>query len=271
MTESAIQLGAGRPELWARQEGSGPDVVLISGLGDDLHVWDPVFAKFAESRRVTAFDNRGVGHSPIGHWEVSIAAFADDTAALMRALGIERADVVGSSMGGLISQELAMAEPDAVATLALVGTFGELDQHLERAVRHLRRLMELIEDPVELFDAISIWAYSGKAFEEGTVAELFEAALASEVPEQTFEDFSRSADAALAHDPGTRLAEIVAPTVVLTGSEDRLCPPRIGRRLAELIPGSDLQILEDRAHQPFQEVPDEFVALLNAFWAANGR
>jgi pimeloyl-ACP methyl ester carboxylesterase len=270
-TTRAVDLGAGRPELWVRQEGSGPDVILISGIGDDLHVWDPVFDALAENRRVTAFDNRGVGRSVVGEWAISMEAFAEDTLGLMRALGIERADIVGSSMGGVIAQELALTAPAAVASLALVGTFGEPDQHLTHAVKNIRRLLELIDDPVELFDAIAIWAYSGRAFEEGIVGELFKAESASDSPEQSFEDFSRTADAILAHELGPRLAEIVAPTIVVVGSEDRLCPPRLARRLAELIPGSDLKVLDDRAHQPFQEVPEEFAALLNSFWEGIGR
>lgn len=268
MSGRAVEVGPDGRTLWARQQGSGPDVVLIAGIGDDHGVWDPVFDRLARGHRVTAFDNRGVGRSAIGAEQVRIAAMAADALALMGALGIERAHLVGSSMGGAIAQELALTAPEGVASLALVGTWGERDEHLSRAIRHIGRLLGTIEDPVEAFDAVALWAYSGQAHADGTVDRLLEAALASDSPEQSLEDFERTTEALVEHDLGTRLEAIVAPTLVVVGSEDRLCPPRLGTRLAELIPGSRLQVLPDRSHQPFQEDPDGFVDLVEDFWAS---
>lgn len=267
MSGRQVSLRPDGRELWIRQEGSGPDVVLIAGIGDDHGVWDGVFELLARRHRVTAFDNRGVGRSAIGPEPVTIAAMAADTIGLLAALEIERAHLVGSSMGGAIAQEVALADADAVSSLALVGTWGERDEHLSRAIRHIGRLLGLIEDPVEAFDAISLWAYSGQAHADGTVARLLEAALASDAPEQSLDDFERTVDALVAHDPGIRLAGIAEPTMVVVGSEDRLCPPRLGRRLAELIPDSRLEVLPDRSHQPFQEDPEAFVDLLERFFS----
>ena len=61
----AVEIADGR-ELWTRHSGSGRDVVLIAGIGDDHHVWDPIFEALSRHRRVTAFDNRGVGRSAMG-------------------------------------------------------------------------------------------------------------------------------------------------------------------------------------------------------------
>ncbi len=266
MIGGAVEVGPHGRTLWARQEGSGPDVVLIAGIGDDHHVWDPVFDQLARYHRVTAFDNRGVGRSPLGEEPVTIPAMTADAVGLMGALGVERAHVVGSSMGGAIAQELALTAPEAVASLVLVGTWGERDEHLSRAIRHIGYLLGTIEDPAEAFDAVALWAYSGQAHADGTVARLLDAALASDSPDQSLEDFERTTEALVEHDPGARLGEIVAPTLVLVGSEDRLCPPRLGTRLAELIPGSRLQVVPDRSHQPFQEDPDRFAELVEDFW-----
>jgi pimeloyl-ACP methyl ester carboxylesterase len=267
VTGRPVQVGPDRRELWARHDGSGPDVVLIAGIGDDHGVWDAVFDPLARRHQVTAFDNRGVGRSAFDVEPVSIEAMAADALALMRALGIERAHLVGSSMGAAIAQEAALAAPEVVASLALVGAWGERDEHLSRAIRHIGRLLGLLEDPVEAFDAVALWAYSGQAHADETVGGLLQAALVSDAPEQSLADFERTAMALVEHDPGERLAAIGAPTLVVTGSEDRLCPPRLGRRLADLIPDGRLEILVDRGHQPFQEVPGEFVDLLEEFWA----
>lgn len=258
--------GDGR-ELWARQDGSGPDVVLIAGIGDDHGVWDAVFDLLARRHRVTAFDNPGVGRSAIGEESLTIGTMAEDTVGLMSGLGIERAHIVGSSMGGAIAQELGLIAPGSVLSLALVGAWGEHDEHLSRAVTHNGRLFGLIEDPVEAFNAAALWVYSGQAHADGTVERLLAAALASDSPEQSLEAFERTAEALVGHDLGTRLVGIVAPTMVVVGSEDRLCPPRLGRRLAELIPDSRLEVLPDCGHQPFQEDPEGFVRLLEEFWA----
>lgn len=266
MSGGAVEIGSDGRTLWARQEGSGPDVVLIAGIGDDHGVWDPVFDQLARRHRVTAFDNRGVGRSAIGEGPITIEAMAADVLGLMGALEIERAHLVGSSMGGAIAQDLALTAPEAVASLVLVGTWGERDEHLSRAISHIGHLLGTIEDPVEAFDAVALWAYSGQAHADGTVGRLLDAALASDSPDQSLEDFERTAEALVGHDPGTRLEGIVAPTRVMVGSEDRLCPPRLGRRLAELIPGSSLQVLPDRSHQPFQEDPDRFTELVEDFW-----
>jgi len=266
MTGDAVEVARDGRELWARQEGKGADVVLIAGIGDDHRVWGPVFDPLARYHRVTAFDNRGVGRSAIGEEPVTIAAMAADMLGLMESLGIERAHLVGSSLGGAIAQEVALTAPEAVASLVLVGAWGERDEHLTRAIRHIGYLLGTIEDPILAFEAVALWAYSGQAHADGTVARLLEAALASDSPDQSLEDFERTTEALVEHDLGTRLAGIVAPTMVMVGSEDRLCPPRLGTRLAELIPGSRLQVLPDRSHQPFQEDPDRFIELVEDFW-----
>ncbi|MBS1862224.1 MAG: alpha/beta fold hydrolase [Actinobacteria bacterium] len=253
-------------DIWARQAGEGEDVLLVSGLGDDHAVWGEAFDLLAASHRVVSFDNRGIGRSPLGPEDFTLAEMARDALDVIDAMGVETAHVVGSSMGGAISQELVLMEPERVRTLALVGTWGRYDEHLARLLRHHAELPRLIEDPRHLQEAICLWVYSGAAHMDGTVEALIEAALADEGPGQTEEAFARTAEVAIGHDPGERLRAIDVPTLVAVGEEDRIVPLRLSRGLVDLISGSRLEVLPERGHQPFQEDAAGFVEMLRRFW-----
>lgn len=256
--------------IWARQAGAGDDVLLISGLGDDHAVWGDAFELLAGGHRVISFDNRGIGGSPLAPGDFTLADMAADALGVLDAFGVERAAVVGSSMGGAISQELTLAAPERVRSLALIGTWGRSDEHLARLLRHHAELPRLIEDPRALQEAVCLWVYSGAAHMDGTVEELIEAALAAPGPGQTEEAFARTAEVAIAHDAGERLGAIAVPTLIAVGEEDRICPRRLSRDLLELIPAAEFETLPDRGHQPFQEDAAEFVALLERFWDGLG-
>src|SRR6476620_1844552 len=97
--------------LHVSQQGTGEDVLLLCGLGDDVAAWDGQTPVFAERYRVTAIDNRGVGQSSLPDGEFTMRDLAADAAGVCDALGISGAHVMGFSMGGAIAQELALARP----------------------------------------------------------------------------------------------------------------------------------------------------------------
>ena len=255
-----------RGAFWVGQEGAGPDVVLIAGLGDTHDIWDDVTPLLRDAFRVTCFDNRGVGRTPLGSADTSVAGFAEDTLAMMRAVGIDRAHIVGSSMGGAIAQELALAETCRATSLTLAGTWARPDEYLSRLLRHMVRLQMLVEDSRELMEANCLWVYSSQAHADGTVQRLVRAMNASSSPRQPQAVFARTAEAAIRHDAADRLESIDSPTLVLVGGEDRICPLRLSRELNRLIVGSHLQVMEGRGHQPFQEDPGGFVSVVREFW-----
>ncbi len=252
-------------QLWVGQLGDGPDVVLISGLGDTHEIWADVAPPLADRHRLTMFDNRGVGRSSRGTDQLSVRAFAQDTLALMDAKGVARAHLIGSSMGGAIAQEVALADPSRVASLVLAGTWARPDEHLSRLLRHMSRLGVLLDDP-ERTQAICLWAYSGKAHADGTVDRLITLMESSTSPPQSPEIFAETAEAAIAHDAADRLGSLRCPTLVLVGGEDRICPLRLAEELVDLIPDSRLYVMTARGHQPFQEDPVEFVGAVRGFW-----
>ena len=105
--------------------GAGEPVVLIGGLGSDAYLWTRQIPALAQGFQVIAFDNRGAGASDKPDEPYTIPMFAADTAGLLDALGIEKAHIVGASMGGFIAQEFALTYPQRVNRLVLACThFG---------------------------------------------------------------------------------------------------------------------------------------------------
>jgi pimeloyl-ACP methyl ester carboxylesterase len=107
--------------------------------------------------------------------------------------------------------------------------------------------------------------YTARAHNDGTVDEFIEEVLAFPHKQAT-EDLQRYLDAFAYHDTTDRLPQVTAPTLVLAGGRDSTTRPELCRAVAELIPGAQFEVMEEEAHQPFQEVPDEWNARVDAFW-----
>jgi pimeloyl-ACP methyl ester carboxylesterase len=264
MTTSA-PITAGALDLWVERRGEGPDVLLIAGLGDPAEAWQPQLDGLADRYRVTAFDNRGVGRTPPPTGALTVAAMADDAAALVRALDLPAVHVAGFSMGSLIAQELALRHPGLVRSLVLMSTYARADALLRAQLDLWRWLPAAAPDARAFFGAFFTWVYTARAHADGTVDRLVADALAFP-HQQTVEAFRAQVDACRAHDTADRLARIAAPTLVLAGEHDAIVPPRLGRFVAERIPGARFEVMAGEAHQPFQERPGEFNTRVDAFW-----
>jgi pimeloyl-ACP methyl ester carboxylesterase len=252
-------------DLWAEQEGAGDDVVFISGLADEGACWVDQVAGLNDRYRVTTFDNRGVGRSATPDGEFAIAAFSADTAALMDALEIERAHVVGSSMGGAIAQELALAHPERVRSLVLNGTWCRGDRFLHEIFRNWMWSAEKADSIRDFLVTVNLWCFSPRIWNEGVMDEWVAAAEASPYA-QSVDAFCRSTLALIAHDTADRVCGISAPTLITVGDLDLVLPPRFSQELAERIPNARLVVIPEVGHQPFQEVPADYNVLLADFW-----
>jgi pimeloyl-ACP methyl ester carboxylesterase len=254
-------------DLWVEQEGEGEDVVFISGLADEGACWVDQVAGLRDRYRVTTFDNRGVGRSATPDGEFRIVDFAADTAALLEALGIDRAHVVGSSMGGAIAQELALARPGMLRSLVLNGTWCRGDRFLHEVFRSWIWTARRADSLRDFLVAVNLWCFAPRIWNDGTMDEWLAAAEASPYP-QSVDAFCRSATALLHHDTADRLAAIDIPVVVTVGELDLVLPPRYSRELVERIPGARLEVISEAGHQPFQELPPDYNRLLLEFWAS---
>jgi pimeloyl-ACP methyl ester carboxylesterase len=252
-------------DLWVEQEGAGDDVLFISGLADEGACWVDQVGGLSDRYRVTTFDNRGVGRSATPDGEFAIADFAGDVVALMDTLEIESAHVVGSSMGGAIAQELALAHPERVRSLVLNGTWCRGDRFLHEIFRNWMWSAEKADSIRDFLVTVNLWCFSPRIWNEGVMDEWVAAAEASPYA-QSVDAFCRSTLALIAHDTADRVGGISAPTLITVGDLDLVLPPRFSQELAERIPNARLVVIPDVGHQPFQEVPADYNVLLADFW-----
>lgn len=256
-------------DIWTEQVGSGPDVLLIGGLGDTVESWQFQLDGLADRYRLTAFDNRGAGRTPLPDEQLTVEVMADDAAAVLEGVGIASAHVAGFSGGSIIAQELALRHPDRVRSLVLQSTFARMDAYLRSFVRYVRWLVDVAPDERAFLEAFFLTLYTRRAHDDGTVDRFIEEALAFP-HKQSPADLQRFLDAFTRHEAADRLPQIAAPTLVLAGGRDVQMPPPLGRAVAEAIPGAVFEVWETEAHQPFQEVPERWNARVHAFWQQVG-
>jgi pimeloyl-ACP methyl ester carboxylesterase len=259
-------VNTGAVETYYDRRGAGPEVLMIAGLGDPAEAWQFQLEGLSDGYTVTAFDNRGAGRVPVPDGEpLTLEALADDAAALLRALDVEAAHVMGFSMGSTIAQHLALRNPGLVRSLVLCSTWGRSDNYFKAMADSWRWMIEGAPDERSFYESFFVWVYTARAHDDGTVDQIIEEAMAFQY-QQPPEALQQQIDAFRDHDLMDRLGEISAPTLVVAGTEDLITPPRLGRKVAGAIPGARFELLEGEAHQPFQEVPDRFNALVDEFW-----
>jgi pimeloyl-ACP methyl ester carboxylesterase len=252
-------------EIYVEQVGQGPDVLLIGGLGDTVESWQFQLDGLADRYRLTAFDNRGAGRTAMPEGPLTVEAMADDAAGVLRALDIPSAHVAGFSGGSIIAQELALRHPRLVRSLVLQSTWPAPDRYLRAWGEFVRWLVEAAPSERAFLEGFFLDIYTPRAHNDGTVSRIIEEVLAFPY-KQSPADVQRSLDAFLDHDTSERLPQIDAPTLVLAGGLDPTSRPELCRAVAELIPGARFEVLEEESHQPFQEVPDDWNARVDAFW-----
>lgn len=259
------KLRAGDVDIYVEQVGDGPDVLLLGGLSDPAESWQPQLDGVSDRYRLIALDNRGAGRTPLPEAPLSVPMMADDAAAVLRALDVRAAHVAGFSGGSLIAQELALRHPELVRSLVLMSTFARPDAYLRAAGKFFHWLADTAPSERAMMEAFFLWVYTPRAHENGMVEQIIEDALVFPYP-QSAEAFQAQLEGFMSHDALDRLREIAAPTLVLAGELDILTPPRFGHAVAEAIAGARFEVMPGEAHQPFQEVPDEFNARVDAFW-----
>jgi len=265
--------------IYYESQGEGEPLLLIAGLGATHHLWELQVPSFARWFRVLTFDNRGAGDSDKPPQPYSIALFADDTAALMDALGIERAHVYGQSMGGIIAQEFALRHPQRLRCLVLgCTTFGGPNSVLPspQAAALLsgmpnlgRRSADLAAPAEQAVDRVLELFYSPRYRREH--AEEARRRIQSYFPLRTPPDaYARQLVACLTFDAYDRLPQIAAPTLVINGAGDALIPPENSRIIAQRIPGAELVLFPEAGHLYFHEMPEEADAAVAGFLRRRG-
>lgn len=238
------------------EAGSGDPLVLIMGIGGDLQGWALTAPALAKQFRVITYDNRGAGRTSAPDKPYSIAGMADDLAALLDALKIEKAHILGYSMGGMIAQEFALKYPNRLDKLVLLGTGPALDGHSRTVVKNWVNARRSNMSREQIARNNAPFLYTAELLDD---TERFERAIQNSVSNpyaQQDHAFMRQADAVLSFSTAERLGNIKAETLVVVNKDDILVPPRNGKKLNAGISGSQLLEL-DGAHLGVIEYPNE--------------
>jgi 3-oxoadipate enol-lactonase len=245
--------------------GSGEPVLLVHGLGYARWGWEPVADPLAEEFLVVLFDNRGIGESDVPPGPYAVAELARDACAVLDAAGIERAHVVGTSLGGMVAQEVALSFPERVERLVLACTTPGGAGAYAMPAQTVALMLEAQELPLEQ----ALRRFVKNALSPRTVAghpELVERILAFRLA-NPFDPGGWQAQAAAgaSFDRLARLGEIRAPTLVVTGTDDNVVDPRNSELLASRLPDARLERFPGTGHLFFWEEPERFNELVREF------
>jgi 3-oxoadipate enol-lactonase len=254
-------------ELHYVEQGSGFPVVLIHGLAGDHTAWTPQMPRLSARSRTIAFDNRGAGKSTQRDEPVSTEDLARDTLGLMDAIGVERAHVVGRSMGGAIAQHMALMAPQRVHSLTLLASFARLDPVGYRVLTNMREVLEWTGS-WEAHARHSVQNFVSTRFfnENPDAVARIEGLIGGETRLQAC--YVRQNHACLEHDTLDRLGEISCPTLIMGGGRDLICSPTATEWLGA-IPGSETLLFEDSSHFFLLEEPDRFNEALEQWLERN--
>jgi 3-oxoadipate enol-lactonase len=256
-------------ELDYERSGAGPPLLMIMGRsGTYAHWGEPFLDELRGDFELILYDHRGVGASTRLDGSVTIRQMARDAAGLLGALELDSAHVLGISMGSMIAQELALAEPQLLRTLTLGCTYcgGPGSVHTSEAV--LRSMGEAIASGIPERMIRASWeANVSPAFaaNDAAWARFLEISLRRRV---SLEVIVAQTQACIEHDTSARLHEIALPTQIIHGTVDQVLPVQNGRMVAESISGSSIELLDDVGHLFFWERPERSAELLRAHVAA---
>jgi pimeloyl-ACP methyl ester carboxylesterase len=249
---------------WERH-GSGPPLLLIHGLGYARWGWEPVLPGLAERYDIVLFDNRGIGESDAPPGPYSVVEMAADAVQVLDEAGIERAHVVGTSLGGMIAQELALTHAERVDRLVLACTTpGGPKAHPMPQVT-----VALMAEASTLEPAVALRRFVENALAPASVAahpELVDRIMAHRLETaQQPAAWAAQASAGATFDAYDRLGALAAPTLVQHGGEDVVVDPQNADLLVELLPDARIEPFPGTGHLFFWEEPERFVASVSAF------
>ena len=218
-------------KMYYELSGAGSPLVLVAGLGLDVSEYGQLIDVLATRYRVLAFDNRGAGRTDKPDEPYSVRQMAADTAGLMKALGIERAHVVGMSLGGRIALELAFEFPERVRSLILVSTSARVERRW----------------PIGLLGLVSL-VFRGR------------------YPQPRYA-FHRQRAASVGYDRSADLSALRVPALVVHGRRDHIVPYRLAEDMAAGIPGARLELVDSGHIYPLSR-STRFVEQVAAFTAS---
>jgi pimeloyl-ACP methyl ester carboxylesterase len=248
---------AAGPVHWVRA-GSGAPLVLLHGLGGDVTFWEAELEALSGDYLTVAIDLRGAGSTPPTPGGHSMDDLADDIAAVLDDLEVERAHVLGFSMGGCAAQAFAIRHPGRVDRLMLASTFATMNVQARMFLDAVASTYARSSSAKEMFDLICPWLFStpflADPANKASVIYGDETIDAGEM-----RAWSSAYAAQREFDSTAMLGAILAPTLVIAGRHDRLTSLDDAIDLGERISNAELVIIEDAGHLTNVEQPLQFL------------
>jgi pimeloyl-ACP methyl ester carboxylesterase len=249
-------------ELFYQVQGDGFPLLMIQGYSGGHNAWFFQTRAFKKHYQVIVFDNRGIGKTQRSPAPYTVKTLADDAVGLLNHLGIDKAHILGMSLGGMVAQELAINYPEKVEKLVLVCTTTG-DDEITNVHPDMLKALGLEEgdaqpdlrslDFRQTTTAIVSLAFNKRLYRLINVplVKLYMKLI-------NMEGLKQQLEAVTGHSTGDRIHGIKAPTLVLTGNEDRLISPISSENIAGKIPDARLIKLEGGSHAFFMEMRKEF-------------
>jgi len=238
--------------------GDGPPLLMITGLSANIYWYnDEYIEEFAKHYKLIILDNRGTGRTDTTDKEFSIKMLAEDAVGLMDALKIDKFFLMGTSMGGMISQELVLNFPERVEKIVLCSTSCGMRKGIPPPPQVLQLMKTKREGMKPEFIAKASlpilytkeFIKNNREFIKSFIQQLIKAPITPEM-------FDRQIIAISKFNSFKRLKTITTPTLIIHGKEDILLPPQNSEIIAKEIPNAKLVLFDDAAHIVFQPEPE---------------
>lgn len=254
-------------DLHWEQTGEGPPVVLVHEAIADSRMWEPQWRTFPSAHRTVRYDMRGYGQSPI---EPGTYSHGRDLVALLDEIGLERTSLIGGSLGGRVALEVAVAQPERIEKLVLMdpgGPGGEWSEETQAGWEEEEAALERGDIDAAVEVNLRMWVDGPHRSPSEVDADV--RARVGEMQRRSIElqmpVYETAREELLVPDLADRVGEVSAPTLILTGDEDRDDIQALANRLAERIPDAQRTSIPRTAHIPSLERPEEFDRLVLEF------
>lgn len=247
-------------EIYHERHGSGPGMLLIHGLGNDLREWEPLIELSKGRFTLISYDMRGSGRSDKPKGPYTMEEMAADAAGLLNKVAKTPVDVLGFSMGGCVALELVLSHPELVNRLILVSTIPSWNGPYPPSEG-----LKVLFRRTDVGEALLIEVYEnifGERYRERVPAGEYVAQRMNDEFPQTVEAYLGQLAALEAFDVRDRVNSISAETLVVAGTDDRVVPMQNSLWLSERIPHARLETIEGAGHMIPVEYPDRLSAII---------
>lgn len=262
--------------------GEGEPILLLHGYSDRKEHWRAQVGELSKYFKVIRMDNRGAGKSDRPDGDYTMQLFASDVVGLMNFLEIERAHIIGHSMGGMIAQNLIILYPNRVNKMVLINTFagvkppGEPTDDYEEIQKAsaIANQKAMEKDPFTAFINGAKSSYSRdfwKMMREDPKRKFHDIWSVEDLIEEktkygpTPKDLFKQAHAIATHNTYERLSEIKSDVLIIAAEKDKSCPVSVNKKIHELIPNSQFIIIKKAAHQSILEKAPEINEIIINF------